>query len=202
MLRDDLACPVEVVNAGVSGYGTIEELDYFEHEGLALDPDVVLIYYIENDNLVVLPRPGQLSSFVKDWVIYRSELAGATVVRGAQGALDVDGQPTRRRSRGVRRRRPQAGTAGRARGEPRRAAAASPSARRSMARAWSWPVIPDRLDVPDIGRRVRNEILRARRGGEADALRRRAVRRCVAQQGRRPRGLERSTCIRTRSRTA
>jgi lysophospholipase L1-like esterase len=76
-LRRQLACPLEVVNAGVSGYGTIEEADYFLHEGLELQPDVVVVYYVENDNLSVSHFEGPIASFLKDWVVYRSNLINA-----------------------------------------------------------------------------------------------------------------------------
>ena len=73
-LRQQLACPVEVLNSGVSGYGTVEEADFFTHEGLAFEPDVVLIYYVENDNQSVPHASGPVASFLKDWVVYRSHL--------------------------------------------------------------------------------------------------------------------------------
>jgi len=43
-LRLQLACPLEVVNAGISGYGTIEEADLFADEVQVLEPDVLLVY--------------------------------------------------------------------------------------------------------------------------------------------------------------
>jgi len=60
----------------VSGYGTVEEADYFTDEGLAFEPDVVLIYYVENDNQSVSHVRGPVASFLKDWVVYRSHLVG------------------------------------------------------------------------------------------------------------------------------
>ena len=78
-LRQQLACPVEVVNAGVSGYGTVEEADYFTHEGLEVEPDVVLIYYVENDNVSVTHFEGAVASFLKDQVVYRSNLVNAVL---------------------------------------------------------------------------------------------------------------------------
>ena len=80
LLRGDLACPVEVVNAGVSGYGSVEEADLLEHEGLALEPDVVLVFHVENDNVAVPHLQGGLASFVKDRVVYRSHLIGASLI--------------------------------------------------------------------------------------------------------------------------
>ena len=79
-LQQELACPVEVVNAGVTGYATVDEADYFTHEGLAVEPDVVLVYYIENDN-VSNPHHahGAVASFLKDWIVFRSNLASTVL---------------------------------------------------------------------------------------------------------------------------
>lgn len=78
-LGAELACPVEVVNAGVSGYGTLEELDVLEREGIGFEPDVVLVYYVENDNQSVSHLQGGIASFLKDQLVYRSYLIGATL---------------------------------------------------------------------------------------------------------------------------
>ena len=40
---------LEVLNAGVGGWGTVQELIYLQREGLALGPDVVLVMFFEND---------------------------------------------------------------------------------------------------------------------------------------------------------
>ena len=40
---------VEVLNTGVSGYGTAEELAFLENEGLRYDPDVVVLAFFRND---------------------------------------------------------------------------------------------------------------------------------------------------------
>jgi len=76
-LRPQLACPVEVVDAGVTGYATVDEADYFTHEGLAVEPDVVLVYYVENDNVSVSHVEGAVANFLKDWVVFRSNLISA-----------------------------------------------------------------------------------------------------------------------------
>jgi lysophospholipase L1-like esterase len=76
-LRAELPCPVEVLNAGVSGYGSIEEADFFAHEGLALEPDALLVYQVENDNELAKPVRGRVITFLKDWVAYRSHLVNA-----------------------------------------------------------------------------------------------------------------------------
>lgn len=41
--------PVEVINTGVSGFGTAEELIFFQEEGLKYHPDVVILGFYEND---------------------------------------------------------------------------------------------------------------------------------------------------------
>jgi len=41
--------PVEVINLGVSGYGTAEELIMLKEFGLRFDPDVVILAYFQND---------------------------------------------------------------------------------------------------------------------------------------------------------
>ena len=47
---ESLDCGVEVLNAGVYGYGTVEELLYLEKKGLQLKPDLVLLtFFIGND---------------------------------------------------------------------------------------------------------------------------------------------------------
>jgi lysophospholipase L1-like esterase len=74
MLRHDLDCPVDVVNAGISGYGSVQELDVLEHEGLQVQPDVVVVYHIENDNEVMHPHTSPVAVFLKDHVFYRSYL--------------------------------------------------------------------------------------------------------------------------------
>ncbi|MEW6676504.1 MAG: GDSL-type esterase/lipase family protein [Pseudomonadota bacterium] len=40
---------VEVLNAGVSGFGTAEQLAYLENEGLRYQPDVVVVGFFSND---------------------------------------------------------------------------------------------------------------------------------------------------------
>ncbi len=91
-LRSRLACPVEVVNSGVSGYGTVEEADYFSHEGLDLEPDVVLIYYVENDNQSVAHVGGPMASFLKDWVVYRSQLVSTVLYAWRLGSWKAQAQ--------------------------------------------------------------------------------------------------------------
>jgi lysophospholipase L1-like esterase len=76
-LGDELACAVEVVNAGISGYGSIEELDVLRNDGLALEPDVVLVYHVENDNQISSHERGGLAVFLKDHLLYRSYLFGS-----------------------------------------------------------------------------------------------------------------------------
>jgi hypothetical protein len=42
--------PIDAINAGNAGFGTAQELLYFQHEGAAYEPDVVvLVYFVDND---------------------------------------------------------------------------------------------------------------------------------------------------------
>lgn len=41
--------PVEVINLCVSGYDTVQEVEFLAQKGLALDPDIVLVAYCLND---------------------------------------------------------------------------------------------------------------------------------------------------------
>jgi lysophospholipase L1-like esterase len=96
-LRAELDCPVEIVNASVSGYGSTEQLDVLRNDGLAFEPDLVLVYHVENDNQSVAHRDGALARFVKDHVVYRSQLIGATLLawrtaRWRAGAAQAGGE--------------------------------------------------------------------------------------------------------------
>ena len=46
---EELNPQLEVVNAGVSGYGTVQEYLYLRSEGLRFQPDMVLLMFYEND---------------------------------------------------------------------------------------------------------------------------------------------------------
>lgn len=89
LFRDD-GVEAEVVNAGISGFGTAEELVYLENEGLKFDPDVVVLAFYANDfednvksglyglqdgELVVKKRshvPGvRIQNALYDWTIIR-----------------------------------------------------------------------------------------------------------------------------------
>lgn len=50
-LRSDLDGGVEVINAGVAGYNTRQELIYLLSEGLSWDPDVIVVAFYWNDLL-------------------------------------------------------------------------------------------------------------------------------------------------------
>jgi hypothetical protein len=41
--------PVEVLNMGVSGYSSADEAAVIEHKALGLNPDIILIGYVQND---------------------------------------------------------------------------------------------------------------------------------------------------------
>ena len=54
---DRPGCPVEVLNAGVGGYGTDQELLYYRERGRLLQPEVVVLFFFHNDLLPnVSPR--------------------------------------------------------------------------------------------------------------------------------------------------
>lgn len=44
--------PVEVLNSGVAGYNTTQELAFLEQRGFALEPDAIVLAYCPNDVLV------------------------------------------------------------------------------------------------------------------------------------------------------
>jgi lysophospholipase L1-like esterase len=49
LLAERLARPVRVVNSGVCSYNTVQELAFLRTRGLALEPDVVILFYVAND---------------------------------------------------------------------------------------------------------------------------------------------------------
>ncbi len=49
ILGDRLDRPVRVINGGVGGYNTVQEVAYFRRDGLPLQPDLVILTYVEND---------------------------------------------------------------------------------------------------------------------------------------------------------
>jgi lysophospholipase L1-like esterase len=73
--------PVEVLNLGVPGFNTVQEVGLFRERGLALEPDAVLLNYVLNDWAApfFLPDPNQ-----KNGIVERSrllELLGARLHR-------------------------------------------------------------------------------------------------------------------------
>ena len=66
---------VEVINLGVSGYDTLQEVEFLRAKGLAFDPDLVLVAYCLNDTV-------ELSSEI---IAFREHEAwGAVAVLGAR----------------------------------------------------------------------------------------------------------------------
>ncbi len=49
VLPGRLQRPVRVINSGVGGYDTVQEVTYFKREGITLQPDLVLLTYVGND---------------------------------------------------------------------------------------------------------------------------------------------------------
>jgi hypothetical protein len=60
----------EVLNAGVPGYNTMMEARYFELHADALEPDLVLVHYVDND----MDLPNFLSEPPDPWSLRRSYL--------------------------------------------------------------------------------------------------------------------------------
>lgn len=55
--------PIEVINLCVSGYDTVQEVEFLVRKGLALDPDVVLVAYCLNDDF---EASAELNSFQRN----------------------------------------------------------------------------------------------------------------------------------------
>jgi hypothetical protein len=49
LLPGRLQRPVRVINSGVCGYNTVQEVTYFNREGITLQPDLVMLTYVQND---------------------------------------------------------------------------------------------------------------------------------------------------------
>lgn len=49
LLQSRLGRNVRVINSGVGGYNTVQELRYFKQEGITFQPDLVVLVYVEND---------------------------------------------------------------------------------------------------------------------------------------------------------
>lgn len=49
LLSTRLGRPVRVINAGVSGYNTVQELTFLRKTGLSFEPDLILLLYVKND---------------------------------------------------------------------------------------------------------------------------------------------------------
>lgn len=97
---------VEVLNAGVPGYNTEQELRWLERVGLALEPDAVVLAYCPNDVLVtpivfrsgddmVYYRPGSGASRYAPWLVrhsalFRRVLAFVEQRRGEAEHVDVE----------------------------------------------------------------------------------------------------------------
>ena len=65
LLADSLGQPVEVLNAGVGGWGTDQEAIFYLAEGFRYQPDIVLLsFFVRNDAVnnygTLLQRQGQI----------------------------------------------------------------------------------------------------------------------------------------------
>lgn len=78
MARPDVV--VDAVNMAVPGYNAVQEVALFEQRGLALDPDVVIVQYCLNDNVL----PAFLTRRVSVFDLRRLYLLDAGAWLGAQ----------------------------------------------------------------------------------------------------------------------
>jgi len=74
-LASQYGCPAEVVNLGVSGFGTAEELVTLRREGMKYQPDLVLVSWHETDTsenvrseLFSLDQTGQLQTLNEEYL--------------------------------------------------------------------------------------------------------------------------------------
>ena len=99
-LRKRLEREVRVINSGVGGYNTAQELAFFRRHGLALQPDLVLLLYVRNDvevNVLSLkdrienPSPPHVMMDVlgKSWV-YRLVYHFKTYGQASNGNIRLD----------------------------------------------------------------------------------------------------------------
>ena len=49
LLQNRLGRMVRVINSGIGGYNTVQEVKYFKQEGITFHPDLVVLTYVEND---------------------------------------------------------------------------------------------------------------------------------------------------------
>jgi lysophospholipase L1-like esterase len=63
-LEDALERDVQVINTGVCGYNTRQELDYLRNRGLLLKPDMLVLVYVDND---VDPAPLDIAAMRRQW---------------------------------------------------------------------------------------------------------------------------------------
>jgi len=71
-LENMLGQDYEVLNAGITGYGTDQELLFFEKEGFKYDPDIVLVAFASND-FMSDNRTKQLGYYPKPFFIMEND---------------------------------------------------------------------------------------------------------------------------------
>jgi lysophospholipase L1-like esterase len=111
-LAQAAAAPVEVINLCVSGYDTVQEVEFLVQKGLALDPDIVLVAYCLNDDFDASAELQKfqsnpqfaLESVIGQHLVLRSHLARLIWLRHAQPRTATKATPgTSRTERGFER---------------------------------------------------------------------------------------------------
>lgn len=72
LLEEQLGASVEVINAGVSGYGTDQELLFLEREGMKYQPDLVIVAFATND-FTLDNKSGRHGYYQKPYFVIENE---------------------------------------------------------------------------------------------------------------------------------
>jgi hypothetical protein len=67
---------IQVLNAGVPGYGTADELNFLESRAAALEPDLVIVQFLPENDFIENQIPAQSGAEVRDgWLVAKSGTA-------------------------------------------------------------------------------------------------------------------------------
>ncbi len=70
-------CDIDVLNAGVPGYGTDEELEFLKSRGNLLDPDLVIVQFFAGNDFVDNRSPARATHKLQDGILYIVDGRGA-----------------------------------------------------------------------------------------------------------------------------